>query len=223
MTSSQTRTEEVYHRIKADIVGGLIEPGSQLPFAKLKTDYGASMGVLREALMRLTAEGLTVNQSQLGFKVMSLSLDDLIDLTETRCTIEGLAFMDSIHNGDIDWEARVVSTHHRMERTPKHDPKEIAPVTAAWAKAHHEFHMALLSAAKSKRLMGMAESLRAAAEVYRRWSMPFEVVKRDVSAEHQELLELALKRDAEGAAASLRRHLLQTKNLVINGVRAGRQ
>ena len=100
MTSSQTRTEEVYHRIKADIVGGLIEPGSQLPFAKLKTDYGASMGVLREALMRLTAEGLTVNQSQLGFKVMSLSLDDLIDLTETRCTIESLAFMDSIRNGD---------------------------------------------------------------------------------------------------------------------------
>ena len=223
MTTSQTRTEEVYHRIKADIVGGLIEPGSQLPFAKLKTDYGASMGVLREALMRLTAEGLTVNQSQLGFKVMSLSLDDLIDLTETRCTIEGLAFMDSIHNGDIDWEARVVSTHHRMERTLKHDPKEIAPVTAAWAKAHHDFHMALLSAAKSKRLMGMAESLRAAAEVYRRWSMPFEVVKRDVSAEHQELLDLALKRDAEGAAASLRRHLLQTKNLVINGVKAGRQ
>ena len=71
--------------------------------------------------------------------------------------------------------------------------------------------------------MGMAESLRAAAEVYRRWSMPFEVVKRDVSAEHLELLDLALKRDAEGAAASLRRHLQQTKNLVINGVKSGRQ
>jgi DNA-binding GntR family transcriptional regulator len=223
MTASQTRTEEVYHRIKADIVGGVIEPGSQLPFAKLKADYGASMGVLREALMRLTAEGLTVNQSQLGFKVMSLSLDDLVDLTETRCTIESLVFMDSIRNGDIEWEARVVSAHHRMERTPKSDPDEAAPVTAAWAKAHHDFHMALLSAAKSRRLMGMAESLRAAAEVYRRWSMPFEVVKRDVSAEHQELVDLALKRDAEGAAASLTRHLQRTRNLIVNGVAAGRQ
>jgi DNA-binding GntR family transcriptional regulator len=223
MTASQTRTEEVYHRIKADIVGGVIEPGSQLPFAKLKADYGASMGVLREALMRLTAEGLTVNQSQLGFKVMSLSLDDLVDLTETRCTIESLVFMDSIRNGDIEWEARVVSAHHRMERTPKSDPDEAAPVTAAWAKAHHDFHMALLSAAKSRRLMGMAESLRAAAEVYRRWSMPFEVVKRDVSAEHQELVDLALKRDAEGAAASLIRHLQRTRNLIVNDVAAGRQ
>lgn len=223
MTASQTRTEEVYHRIKADIVGGLIKPGSQLPFAKLKTDYGASMGVLREALMRLTAEGLTVNQSQLGFKVMSVSLDDLIDLTDTRCTIESLVFKDSISNGDIDWESRVVSTHHRMERTPKHDPKEVAPVTSAWARAHHDFHIALLSAAKSKRLLGMAESLRAAAEVYRRWSMPFEVIKRDVSAEHKELVDLALKRDAQGAAASLTRHLQLTKSLVVNGVSRGRQ
>lgn len=220
MSLSQTRTEEVYNRIKADIVGGLVEPGSQLPFAKLKADYGASMGVLREALMRLTAEGLTVSQSQLGFKVMSLSLDDLIDLTDTRCTIESLVFKDSIRNGDIEWETRVVSAHHRMERTPKHDPRADTAVTAAWAKAHHEFHMALLSAAKSKRLMGMAESLRAAAEVYRRWSMPFEVVKRDVSAEHQELVDLALKRDEEAAAESLTRHLQLTRTLIVQGVSA---
>ncbi len=223
MASSQTRTEAVYHRIKADILGGMIEPGSQLPFAKLKLDYGASMGVLREALMRLTAEGLTVNQSQLGFKVMSLSLEDLVDLTETRCTVESLVFKDSIINGDIDWEARVVSAHHRMERTPKHDPSEDAPVTAAWAKAHHDFHMALLGAAKSRRLMGIAESLRAAAEVYRRWSMPFEIVKRDVTAEHQELVDLALKREADAAADSLRRHLQLTKNLILKGVSGGRQ
>lgn len=223
MATNQTRTEEVYHRIKADILGGQIEPGSQLPFAKLKTDYGASMGVLREALMRLTAEGLTVNQSQLGFKVMTLSLEDLVDLTETRCTIESLVFKDAIRNGDIDWEARIVSAHHRMERTPKHDPEEGSPVTAAWAKAHHDFHMALLSAAKSKRLIGIAESLRAAAEVYRRWSMPFEVVKRDVTAEHQELVDLALRRDAEAAAISLTRHLQLTKNLILKGVAGGRQ
>ena len=223
MATNQTRTEEVYHRIKADILGGQVEPGSQLPFAKLKTDYGASMGVLREALMRLTAEGLTVNQSQLGFKVMTLSLEDLVDLTETRCTIESLVFKDAIRNGDIDWEARIVSAHHRMERTPKHDPQEGSPVTAAWAKAHHDFHMALMSAAKSKRLIGIAESLRAAAEVYRRWSMPFEVVKRDVTAEHQELVDLALKRDAEAGAVSLTRHLQLTKNLILRGVTGGRQ
>ena len=223
MATTQTRTEEVYHRIKADILGGLIEPGSQLPFAKLKSDYGASMGVLREALMRLTAEGLTINQSQLGFRVMALSLEDLVDLTTTRCTIESLVFKDAIRNGDLEWEARIVSAHHRMERTPKHDPTEGTPVTAAWAKAHHDFHMALLSSAKSKRLMGIAESLRAAAEVYRRWSMPFEIVKRDVTAEHQELVDLALKRDADGAAASLTRHLQLTKNLIVKGVSGGRQ
>jgi DNA-binding GntR family transcriptional regulator len=87
LDQAATRTEEVYRRLRHDILGGLIAPGMALPFARLKDDYRASMGVLREALMRLTAEGLTVNQPHHGFKVISLSLEDLSDLTRTRCTI----------------------------------------------------------------------------------------------------------------------------------------
>ncbi len=59
--------------------GRTVRPGAALPFARLKDDYAASMGVLREALMRLTAEGLTVNQPQFGFRVISLSIEDLTD------------------------------------------------------------------------------------------------------------------------------------------------
>ncbi|MFO1088099.1 MAG: GntR family transcriptional regulator [Hyphomicrobiales bacterium] len=216
----ETRTEKVYRKLRSDILGGQIEPGSQLPFARLKADYGASMGVLREALMRLTAEGLTVSQSQLGFKVMPLSLDDLVDLTESRCSIESLVLKDAIRNGDLDWEARLVAAHHRMERTVKHDPGDASPVTNDWAQAHHAFHMALLSAARNKRLQAIAETLRGAAEVYRRWSMPLEVEKRDVSAEHQELVDLALKRDADGAADALVKHLQRTKDIILHGVKS---
>lgn len=223
MTTSETRTDEVYRRIRADILSGRIEPGSQLQFAGLKANYSASIGVIREALMRLSAEGLTVNQAQQGFRVMALSLEDLIDLTRTRCTLEGLVLRDSIAHGDLEWEARIVAAHHRMEGTIKYDPADGAPVTAAWAQAHHLFHMALLSAAASKRMEGIAASLRAAAEVYRRWSMPFEMEKRDVSQEHRELLDLCLRRDADGAAAALARHLQLTQNLILNGSRGKRQ
>jgi DNA-binding GntR family transcriptional regulator len=74
-----TRTEQVYRRLKANILGGRVAPETAVPVAWLDDGYGASMGVLREALMRLTAEGLTVNQPQYGFKVLSLSLDELSD------------------------------------------------------------------------------------------------------------------------------------------------
>ncbi|MEI7547555.1 MAG: GntR family transcriptional regulator [Actinomycetota bacterium] len=223
MAVSETRTDEVYRRIRTDILGGRIEPGSQMQFARMKTEYGASVGVLREALMRLSAEGLTVNQAQLGFRVMELSLDDLVDLTETRCAIESLVIRDSVANGDLEWESRVVAAHYRMEKTDKYDPGDTAPVTPAWADSHHLFHMALVSAAKSRRLIGIAASLRASAEVYRHWSMPFESEKRDVEAEHRELLDLCLKRDADGAAEALARHLRLTRDLILNGSRGSRQ
>jgi DNA-binding GntR family transcriptional regulator len=68
-------------------------------------------------------------------------------------------------------------------------------------------------------MASVAMSLRATAEVYRRWSMPFEIVPRDVPAEHQELVDLALARDAEGGEAALRRHLELTRDLILDGSR----
>ncbi len=223
MDASGTRTEQVYRRLKADILGGKVEPGSALPFARLKDDYGASMGVLREALMRLSAEGLTVNQPQFGFKVISLSLADLADLTATRCMIESKVLKDAVTHGDLEWETRVLSAHHRMERTQKFDTGDGSAVTAAWAQAHQAFHKALLSGARSQRMQAIAANLRAAAEVYRQWSIPFEVVRRDVSAEHREILDLALARDAEQAAAALVRHLSTTRDLILKGLKAPQQ
>lgn len=67
-------------------------------------------------------------------------------------------------------------------------------------------------------MQAIAASLRASAEVYRRWSMPFEVTKRDVSAEHAELVRLCLAHDADGAAAALVRHLRLTETLILKGM-----
>lgn len=181
------------------------------------------MGVLREALMRLTAEGLTVNKPQLGFRVISLSIEDLTDLTATRCEIESMLLKDAVANGNLDWETRVLSAHHRMERTQKHEAGDGSPVAPAWTQAHQEFHEALLSGARSQRIQGIAANLRAAAEVYRQWSIPFDVVKRDVSAEHREIMDLALSRKAAEAADALVRHLSATRDLILNGTLAPKQ
>lgn len=194
-----------------------------MPFAKLKANYGASMGVLREVLMRLSAEGLTVNQPQLGFRVITLSIEDLTDLTQVRCEIESMVLKDSVRNGDLDWETRVLSAHHRMERTQKFEDDEKSPVTLAWSIAHQNFHEELLSGARSKRMQSIAANLRAAAEVYRQWSIPFEVVKRDVPSEHRMIIDLALARKPDEAAAALVKHLSATRDLILKGAAAPQQ
>lgn len=213
----QTRTDVVYDRIRSDILSGQIAPGSKLQFAGLKERYASSMGVLREALTRLTADGLVEGLSQQGFRAMSLSLDDLEDLIAARLLIETQVLAASVRHGDLAWETRVVAAHHRMERTQKTNTEGSGPITQAWAEAHQDFHQALCSAAPSRRLREIAASLRAAAEVYRRWSIPLEEQPRDASEEHRELLELAIARDPEAAAEALTRHLTLTRDIIFIG------
>ena len=212
----RTRTEQVYELIRADILSGAIDPGAQLQFARLSVAYESSIGVLREVLTRLAAEGLVVSQAQHGFRVMSLSIEDLQDLTHTRCLIESMVLKDAITHGDIEWEARIVAAHHRLERTPRDDPEGYAAVNPAWVQAHHDFHMALCSAGTSPRMGQIVASLRASAEVYRHWSAPFEKSRRNVAAEHQELLDLALARRSTAAATALVNHLRLTEELVVD-------
>lgn len=213
----QTRTDVVYDRIRSDILSGHIAPGSKLQFADLKERYASSMGVLREALARLTAEGLVEGLSQQGFRAMSLSLNDLEDLIAARLLIETQVLADSVRHGDLAWETSVVAAHHRMERTQKTSDEGSSPITQAWAEAHLDFHQALCSAAPSRRLREIAASLRAAAEVYRRWSIPLEEQPRDASEEHRELLELAIARAPEAAAEALTRHLTLTRDIILIG------
>ena len=222
MAGGETQTDRAYHSLRNDILTGALTAGSSLQFAQLRENYGHSMGVLREALARLTAEGLAIKKSQHGFRVVELTIKDLNDLTDSRILVETEVFKDSIRHGDLDWETSVVSAHHKMERTEKNIDGDPSTVTDAWASAHQAFHVALLAAGRNERLKTYAESLRASAELYRRWSMPFEVDPRDVSAEHTALRDLAVARDVDGAAKALTQHLSFTRDLIVRGTQGGK-
>ncbi len=215
--SATTTAERVYQALRTDILEGRLAPGKRLGFAQLHDAYRASMGVLREVLTRLTVEGLAVSHAQQGFKVVSLSIEDLQELTDTRCLIESNTLRDSILHGDLEWESAVVAAHHRLQRIPQKSEEDDRLVSNQWAKAHHDFHAALLAGATNRRMRQISEGLRASAEVYRQWSTPFEDAKRDVNAEHDDLLAAALDRDADRAAELLVNHLRFTAQLIIDG------
>ena len=223
MTATQTQTDRAYESLRNDILSGALAAGSTLQFAQLRASYGHSMGVLREALTRLAAEGLAIKRAQHGFRVVDLTLKDLNDLTESRILVETAVLRDAIQHGNIDWESAIMSAHHKLERTEKHINDDPHSVTDDWAIAHQAFHMALLSAAKNERLKTYAEGLRASAELYRRWSMPYEIKPRDVDAEHRALRDLAVARNAQSACDVLAKHLSFTRDLIVQGKAGGGQ
>ena len=68
----------------------------------------------------------------------------------------------------------------------------------------------LLSACDAPILLEICEKLFSRADRYRRLSVSLSGGVRDVAGEHRRLMELALARDAEGAAQALREHYGQT-------------
>ena len=115
---AETLEEQVYQKVRAEILTGKLRPGQRLRLASLKADHGVSLSVVREALTRLAEQKLLRLQPQLGFEVASLSVPDLLDLTAARVAIEGLAVRQAIERGDVAWEAKLVAAHQHAGEHP---------------------------------------------------------------------------------------------------------
>jgi len=178
------------------------------------------MSVVREALTRLAEHNLAVLTPNQGFRVVAISRADLIELTELRINLEGIALSRSIDRGDVQWEAQVVSTHHVLERATITRSDGLGS-TDEWSDAHAAFHDALVSACESPRLLSMTRSLRNSAEVYRQLSgLQAIESNRDLIAEHRELMSLATARKSAVAQAALTRHIQATTDVVLQNALA---
>lgn len=214
---TRTRNEAVFMQIREDILSGNLAPGTRLRFAEMCARYKTSVGVVREALTRIAEQGLARSEPQLGFSVVPVSVRDLHELTDVRCDIEGLAFRYSVQQGGLSWEADIVAAHHWLAKTPTHIDGPHRVFNEEWAVVHNKFHTALLDGCSNQRLKSIALSLRDAAEVYRRAAhRPVGYTsQRDTAAEHREILEAALNRDADAAVAALVRHIRATTDHLI--------
>lgn len=210
-TDTRTRAELVYQSIRSDILAGRLHPDQKLPLADLTERYGAKMGAVREALLKLASEEhLVVSAPQVGFRVRPVSVDDLTELTEARCVLEAEVLKLSIQEGDLDWESRVIAAHHRLSRVPRMDEADPARISDAWAQAHAAFHETLLDGCINSRLRSTALAWRESAELYRRWSATPDRPDRDIDSEHRALCDAAVNREVEHAAELIREHISRT-------------
>jgi DNA-binding GntR family transcriptional regulator len=213
-TTPATRTEQVYDLLRSDLLNGFLQPGQKLKMVELTERFGVSQSVIREALTRLTEQGLLVATPQRGFRVRDLSVEDIAELTETRIQVESLALRLAVQRGDLQWETGILAAHHRLERTPV--TRADGTFNEDWSVQHRDFHQALLTGCSNRRLESVANSLRDSAELYRRWYWVLtDDHQRDLAAEHRQLRELALARDADRAIVVLTEHIDRAPSLLI--------
>lgn len=92
-------SERAYSALRDDIVEWRLPPGTLLGEVEQSERLGVSRTPLREALGRLTAEGLTTAAGR-GVVVTAISLADIDELFELRETLEGRAAALAAERGE---------------------------------------------------------------------------------------------------------------------------
>ncbi|MDB5744467.1 MAG: bacterial regulatory protein GntR family protein 35 [Polaromonas sp.] len=217
LTNSSTSVTEM---IRDDIIKGVWAPRQKLGVKEVADRYGVGVIPVREALARLSTSGFVDFEDRRGFWVTAISLSALMDVTETRVFIETEALRRSILAGDIAWEETLLSTHHRMRRTPIYLEDKIT-LNSAWEIAHTAYHTALISGCQSNWLIKLAMTLREQTERYRNLSFTQTseetgktvAIKRNIGGEHADLLNAVLNKEVELACNLLASHIRQTSAL----------
>src|SRR6266478_6924311 len=197
--------EKTYRQVRTDILFGKLVPGEKLKLDRLREDYGASVGTLRELLSRLATEGLVVAEGQRGFEVAPVSAENLREIDALRLLLESDALTQSFAAGDMDWEGRVVSAYHKLSAIEKRLLSGDRADAETWKRYDWEFHHALISACGSNALL---ETHAPIYDKYLRYQMVAGIFRGEIAAqEHHKLLECALSRDSNKAREVLVVHI----------------
>lgn len=207
-------SERAYDKIRRDILHGELFPDEKLQIDAISERYGIGTVPVREALNRLSSEGLVARRFNRGFFVATISLSDLEELVKTRIWLETRALTESMLNADEAWEEALVVSCHRLARTHRRLPAEAGrEISEEWENRHKEFHMRLLERCGSSWLLGFCSTMMDQAVRYRNLSMntnPSKQRREGAPAEHQAILETVLERDIEGACKLLSEHYQAT-------------
>lgn len=211
----QTRASSLYDRLRRDLLTGRLAPGQRLTARFLMERYDAGQTPLREALNRLSSDGLVTSQDQRGFTVAVASAEELAELTETRCLVEELALRRSIAAATPDWEETLIVLCHRLQRTQRSASAEHYAENLEWEDVHRAFHRTLLSLCGSRPLRAFCDQLADQLYRYRQLSVQKVYPQRKINEEHQEILNAILQPDPDRAVALLQAHYRTTADIIL--------
>jgi DNA-binding GntR family transcriptional regulator len=210
----------VYSQLREELLHGRIEPNSKLRVEWAAQRFGVGASPVREALNRLASEGFLDRRDQRGFFVTPITLDELEELTRTRCWLEERALRESMLHRTVAWEEELVLALHRLTRIPRRMP-ETEAYNPEWESRHRAFHSALISACRSRPLIAFCSQLADRAFRYRQLAREGLGAPREELSEHKVIASAAIDGDTDAAVEALMRHYILTSQLCRTGLAGG--
>lgn len=198
--------EAVYLRIVELISSGKYTPGAALTEASLSRTLQVSRTPVREALLRLQAEGVLQSTLARGFTVRHLLHRDAAELYPILAALEGLA-MRTIPSVD---EATLGTL-----RTTLTELKNCVDPVRRWQLDSH-WHATITTTAGNQQLLGMINQLRTNLSRYELAYMREVQSRTDADKQHEEILAAMTAGELERGAELLEQHWHDGMHLILN-------
>lgn len=204
--------ESTYNRLRDEIITGVISPGSSLKEESLSRRFGISRTPLREAIRRLSEEGLVEVLPYRGARVVHLDGDHLREIFDVREAIEGMA-------------ARLAALRapkralERSQRSLKARLHEVSRSNARYRVPAMDFHREVFRAAGNRLLLDVARRLYARMALARVVSGAFRERAAEAAREHLAILDAIQRRDADAAEGLMRRHIRRSHENLLSYLR----
>ncbi|GAA0528762.1 GntR family transcriptional regulator [Pigmentiphaga daeguensis] len=210
-----TLASQTYERLRRDIVDAHYAPGQKLGTRQLSERYDVGLAPLREALTRLSREGLVVQHDRRGFAVPNFGGAHLEELSRTRSWLNDIALRASIDYADQTWVQGLVQAYHRLARLDRYLKGKDGPhENPEWEAAHRDFHTALIAGCRSRWMIDYCNQMFEASTYYRRYSRITAEYRKGRENEHEKLFQAAVSLQADEAARLMRKHVMETAQRV---------
>jgi len=211
MTRSTTiLANKAYEFIKSAIFNMELRPSQPLVDSDLAERVHVSRTPVREALSRLEAEGLVVRGPRQGWRVCSLSRDDIEQIFDLKESLEGLAARraaERIKQKDAQQLLRVV---RRMEEASQSADRQ------AWMALDAQYHGIVFRVAGNERLTQIVGNLNDQWHRLRLGHLAVEGRIQRASQEHRSIAEAMAAHDKDLAEATMQQHLRNLRDSLIS-------
>ena len=195
--------------LREEILTRNLKPGQKIMEKELCEKLGVSRTPLREAIRNLEIEGLVESIPNKGSRVKIMTMKDIVNIFELRIELEAMATRKSVPH--------LTEEELNNLRTLQTELKE-ATERSAWKEVdllNKKFHSTLMSQGSNDRLLAIIEQLHQVGSIIR--ISTFSIPGRSLKGieEHEAILQAASEKDADVAAALIKRHLENARDTLL--------
>ena len=217
-SQTATRADDAFDCLQTAIVKGDLAPGEKVGEIDLCERFALTRGPLREALGRLESRGLLIRRPHAGFKVVSISGDELVELYWIREAMEGLAAQQAAGRMTDEEITDLLALLDRHE--------EMVDQAQGQAYYQHEgdydFHYRIAMGSRNRKLSQMLlGDLYYMVRMYRYRLSTSAGRPHKALREHRSIADAIAQRDGELARFLMQRHINAARLNIENKIQSG--